>query len=171
MRECTRNSAPTGASHSDLLSCYCVTMNDPQQCTPNLIDSWIELAETVEHLFGPMPDLKTHIQRGTERGTALVVVKDRSVTGAMLLSGPNKPQYIRWLAVHPDYRGQGVGSALVKSAMAHWPDGDIAVVTFPESCREGQAARRLYQRNGFTWQGPTEPAPDGSPRELFVLSR
>ncbi len=146
-------------------------MNEPQLCTPSLVDSWLELAQTVEHLFGPMPDLQTHIEKGIKRATAIVILQDRSVVGAMLLSGPGKPQFIRWLAVDQNSRGQGLGTALVKFAMSYWPDGEISVVTFPADHGGGTAARALYQRNGFTSQGLTDPAPDGSPRELFVLAR
>ncbi|HJB63758.1 MAG TPA: GNAT family N-acetyltransferase [Candidatus Microbacterium pullistercoris] len=146
-------------------------MTDPQFCAPKDIDSWLELARDVRHVFGPMPDLLAHIQRGISRRTAMVTLRSGSVVGAMLLSGPGKPQTIRWLAVHPNYRGQGVGTALLRSAIRHWPEGDIAVVTFPANHRGGQAARRLYKRNGFASQGLTDPAPDGSPRELFLLTR
>ncbi|MBB5741920.1 ribosomal protein S18 acetylase RimI-like enzyme [Microbacterium ginsengiterrae] len=146
-------------------------MNDPQLCTPNHIDSWMKLAQDVEYLFGPMPDLQTHVQRGIRRGTAMVTLEAETVIGAMLLSGPGKPQYIRWLAVHPHYRNLGVGGALLASAIRHWPEGDILVVTFPANHIGGQAAQRLYQQNGFRSQGSTDPAPDGSSRELFVLSR
>lgn len=146
-------------------------MNAPQVCTPNLVDSWLELAQTVEHLFGPMPDLQTHIEKGIKRQTATVILQDRSVVGAMLLSGPGKPQHIRWLAVDQNYRGQGLGTTLIKFAMSYWPDDDISVVTFPADHSGGAAARSLYQQNGFTSRGLTDPAPDGSPRELFVLAR
>lgn len=131
----------------------------------------MQLAHAVEHLFGPMPDMQSHVQRGIKRGTATVVLESGSVIGGMLLSGAGKPRYIRWLAVHPNYRNLGVGTALLKSAMSHWPEGDIFVVTFPANHSGGQAARRLYQQNGFASQGLTDPAPDGSPRELFVFSR
>lgn len=146
-------------------------MYGPRLCTADDIYPWMQLAHEVEHLFGPMPDLRAHIHRGIRRGTAVVIVKSGSVIGAMLLSGPGKPQYIRWLAVHPNYRNLGAGTALVKSALCHWPCGDISVVTFPENHIGGRAARRLYQQNGFVSRGSTEPAPDGSPRELFVFSR
>lgn len=151
--------------------CYRVSMHVPQPCPPELVDSWLRLAATVEDLFGPMPDLRRHVHKAITRGTAQVVIKDDTVVGGMLLSGPSKPQYIHWLAVHPAFRGQGVGSALLQAALAHWPSGEIAVVTFPASRVGGQAARYLYQRHGFISQGATDPAPDGSPRELFVLTR
>lgn len=101
----------------------------------------------------------------------MVMLELGSVTGAMLLSGPGKPQYIRWLAVRPHYRNLGVGTALLKTAMARWREGDISVVTFPADRIGGRAARRLYQQNGFVSHGLTDPAPDGSARELFVLTR
>lgn len=101
----------------------------------------------------------------------MVILESGSVIGAMLLSGSGKPQYIRWLAVHPNSRNQGAGTALLKAAMVHWPGGDISVVTFPADRIGGRAARHLYQHNGFTSQGLADAAPDGSPRELFVLSR
>lgn len=146
-------------------------MREPQLCTPDHVDSWMNLAQAVEDLFGPMPDLRSHVERGIGRGTATVVLERDTVVGAMLLSGPGKPHYIRWLAVHPHHRNRGIGTALLTSALGHWPEGDISVVTFPADRDGGRAARRLYQKYGFTTRGRTDPAPDGSARELFVLSR
>lgn len=133
--------------------------------------SWLELAPEVESLFGPMPDLETHIRRGVARGTALVVSSADQVAGAALLSRVDGPHHIRWLAVRRSQRRQGVGAAIVSAILDRWPTGDVNVVTFTAQSPAGAPARRLYERFGFVCTGPSEPAPDGGPRDLFVLHR
>jgi GNAT superfamily N-acetyltransferase len=125
----------------------------------------------VEVLFGPMPDFELHIRRGIERGTALVVTESDQVLGGVLVSRDGQPQRIQWLAVRPVRRRQGVGAALVGTVLDRWPAGDVEVVTFTVDTPEGGPARRLYERFGFECRGRTEAAPDGSARDLFVLSR
>lgn len=117
-----------------------------------------------------MTNFDTHIIRGVGRGTAWVVTADDPVTGAMLLSGA-PAQAIPWLAVHPSHRRQGVGGALIEAAVSYWRGGDIAVVTLAEDNPAGLDARRFYERYGFSCRGAAPTAPDGSRRDLFLLSR
>lgn len=52
-----------------------------------------------------------------------------------------------------------------------WATGDVDVVTFTTQTPDGAPARRLYERFGFIFAAPAEPAPDGGPRDLFLLQR
>lgn len=135
------------------------------------LSSWLDLVPEVESLFGPMPDLETHIRRGIDRGTAIVVSSGDDVVGAALLSRDGRPHHIRWLAVRRSQRRQGVGAAMMAAILDRWPTGDVDVVTFTAEAPGGAPARRLYERFGFVFAGPAEPAPDGGPRDLFVLHR
>jgi GNAT superfamily N-acetyltransferase len=133
------------------------------------VDQWLRISREVKPLFGPMPDLRQHIERGIARGTALVAVEGEAVLGACLLSRDDAPHAIRWLAVAQTHRRRGVGSVLVDAVRARWPAGDIAVVTFTAEAPGGEAARMLYESRGFRRAGSSAPAPDGSPRDLYVL--
>ena len=134
------------------------------------VASWVELAREVEPLFGPMPDIATHIERGIARGTAIVAVDaDNQVAGAMLFSRDDRPHHIHWLAVRASARRQGAGSALVNAALHRWNDGaPIEVVTFGADHPAGAAARALYSRCGFQFQEITDDGPEGGSRERWI---
>lgn len=139
--------------------------------TDDDIPAWSALAREVEPLFGPMPDFEQSIARAIGRGAALVTGPHGAITGGMVLSRDDGPHRIHWLAVAEIARGRGLGRALVRAAMERWPVGEIDVVTFPADTPEGVAAGRLYERCGLELAGPTDPAPNGSPRVRFVLRR
>src|SRR5690242_5746642 len=113
------------------------------------LDQWLRISREVEPLFGPMPDLRQHIERGIARGTALVAAEADSVVGACLLSRDGTPHAIRWLAVIVNRRRRGFGSLLLDAVRSRWPAGDIAVITFSADTLGGEAARRLYESHGF----------------------
>lgn len=135
------------------------------------MSSWLVLAGQVEELFGPMPDIRSAIERGIGRGTALVTGPEGDISGGLLLSRDDRPHRISWLAVAPGARGQGLGAALVRAAIERWPTGDIEVITFGPSTRGGAPARGLYERVGFVLAGPAEPAENGDSRQSYVLRR
>lgn len=143
----------------------------PRPATLDDVRSWLRLAAEVEPLFGPMPDIETAIRRGVERGTAVVIGAGTDIEAGMLLSRDGQPHHIHWLAVTADARGQGHGIALVNEAIRRWPTGDIELETFTSDVTEGLPARRLYERLGFVCQGKAQPAPDGAPRDLYVLTQ
>src|SRR5690606_8991602 len=95
------------------------TMTQPvtvRSATEEDVEPWLALAKSVEPLFGPMPDIAGPIQRSISRGTALVAEdRDGRLAGAALLSRDDQPHVIHWLAVRPDARRQGIGSALMKA--------------------------------------------------------
>jgi GNAT superfamily N-acetyltransferase len=118
-----------------------------------------------------MPDFSAHALRGIERGAAHVVVDGEDVVGAALLSPENGPRHIRWLAVREAARRRGVGSLLMSTILYRWPVGETRVVTFASSMPGGAPARGFYARFGFSYEGPAEVAPDGGPRDCYVLRR
>ena len=133
------------------------------------VPSWLELADEVRGLFGPMPDIEGHIRRGILRGTAVVAVEDRTVIGATLLSPDGEPHCIRWLSVRSAHRRTGVGNLLMQEILRRWPDGDIEVTTFGPDVPGGAPARHLYARHGFRPEGPADPGPDGTSRLRYAL--
>lgn len=142
-----------------------------RQSDQRKVKSWLELVAEVEESFGPMPAFANHLQRGIERGTALVVGENDVVQGAALLSRVGRPQRTNWLAVRSACRRRGVGAALLRATLDRWPDGEVEVVTFTADTPAGRPARKLYERFGFACQGRTGDAPDGGPRDLYLLRR
>lgn len=135
------------------------------------VASWLELIPEAEPLFGPMPEFESHLLRGIERRTALVVADPNEVIGGVLLSRDEAPHHIHWLYVRESRRREGAGTALLEAVLRRWSSGTVEVVTFTADSPGGQAARSLYEKLGFVCKGRTHPAPDGAPRDLFVLCR
>ncbi|MBI4943720.1 MAG: GNAT family N-acetyltransferase [Actinobacteria bacterium] len=133
------------------------------------VDQWLRISREVEPLFGPMPDIRQHVERGIARGTALVATEADALLGACLLSRDDAPHAIHWLAVARVHRRRGVGSLLIDAVRARWSAGDISVVTFATDTPEGEAARRLCESHGFRSAGPAPAAEDGSARCRYVL--
>lgn len=82
-------------------------------------------------------------------GAAALCAKDaRGLLGVLVLSDQHKG--IGFLAVHPEARGRGVASALVRMMLDVLPaDQDIFVTTYREDDPLGAAPRALYKRLGF----------------------
>lgn len=128
--------------------------------------SWLTLTAEVEPLFGPMPDFADYLKRGILRGTAFVSCgTDGTVTGGMLLSGSGAAK-INWLAVRQSASRQGLGSALVGAAIAHFGGHrDILVDTFGADNTPGLPALRLYMSLGFLPAEELPPGPEGGSRQ------
>ncbi len=77
---------------------------------------------------------------------------------------------IGFLAVHPEARGRGVASALVRMMLDVLPaDQDIFVTTYREDDPLGAAPRALYKRLGF--EEAELVTRYGYPCQQFVLRR
>ncbi len=134
------------------------------------VPAWLEIAKQVEPLFGPMPDIETHIRRAIDHGTALVVIdRAKEVVGAALLSRDDQPHRIHWLAVRAESRRAGIGSSLLQAIIERWDDGQlIDVITFGADVSEGEAARALYRAHGFVFLEHHEDGPEGGSRERWI---
>ena len=54
------------------------------------------------------------------------------------------------MAVHPDFRGKGIGTSLISRMFELLPsDRDISVTTYRKNDSNGAAARALYKKCGF----------------------
>jgi GNAT superfamily N-acetyltransferase len=100
-----------------------------------------------------------------------VVADQAKVVGGVLLSRDGQPHQIYWLYVRRSRRREGVGIALLEAVLERWPTGNVEVAIFTADSPGGQPARALYERFGFVCCGRTHPAPDGGPRDSFLLRR
>jgi ribosomal protein S18 acetylase RimI-like enzyme len=139
------------------------------------VDSWLEIAQEVEPLFGAMPDLRSTLLRKIDCHAAICVRRagERRPTelmGAALLGGTAPQYWIQWLAVRISWRNQGIGTALMEAALARFPSPCLVNVdTFRHENVEGRSARRLYERFGFQPRELTEF--QGAPRQRYILTR
>ena len=118
------------------------------------IESWMELVQSVSWNF---PGLETEVAIEDHRQTVLrfmgenraLCVKDaEKVVGVLLLS--KKHNMICCLAVTPEYRRNGIASALLEKALAELDRSkDITVTTFRDNDKKGIAPRALYKQFGF----------------------
>ncbi|MGD8427375.1 MAG: GNAT family N-acetyltransferase [Balneolaceae bacterium] len=82
-------------------------------------------------------------------GFILVAYEDDQIVGAVIINHTNMGGYIPehmlvYVAVHADYRGQGLGKALIERIIEATP-GDIALHVEPDN-----PAKYLYEKYGFT---------------------
>ena len=136
------------------------------------IDSWMQLVQRVRWNF---PGLETETSIEDHRHTVLrfmgenwaLCVKDaEKVVGVLLLS--KKHNMICCLAVAPEYRRNGIASALLEKALAELDSSrDITVTTFRDNDEKGIAPRALYKRFGFA--GEKLMIENDYPVQRFVL--
>lgn len=126
---------------------------------------WLALANEVEHLFGSMLGFDAILARKIMEKRAYCVRSSANrLAGAMLLGGSDSGYWIRWLAVSSASRGRGIGTALVTTALKAFPPrSSVYVDTFVDDTLDGRAARRLYERSGFT---PLSVVCDGGVQRL-----
>ncbi|MDZ7690694.1 MAG: GNAT family N-acetyltransferase [Balneolaceae bacterium] len=82
-------------------------------------------------------------------GLILIAHEDEQITGAVIINKTNMKGYIPenilvYIAVHGDYRGQGLGSQLMEHIIEA-TEGDIAL-----HVEEQNPAVHLYEKYGFT---------------------
>lgn len=101
----------------------------------------------------------TAVERATDIAAALdedhrvfVYTEQGVLAGYIHVSISNTPAegFVEFLAVHPDYRGRGIGEQLLQHAM-HWFFAERAMPQAGLCVRDTVAnARRLYERAGFS---------------------
>lgn len=124
------------------------------------IDSSIEIAvlDFLFHHLDAYGDARADIQKAMDYalgrknspgGYILVAFDGNHITGAVVINRTGMEGYIPenilvYIATHQDYRGQGIGQALMKMAIEH-VDGNIALHVEPDN-----PAKKLYEKLGFT---------------------
>lgn len=89
---------------------------------------------------------------GSYSETALVSDENGRVDGYVLFAQVLDEASIHRIAVDPDYRGRGLGQALLQAAMNHMQRSGASRCLL-EVRRSNAVARRLYEANGFHLDG------------------
>lgn len=114
-------------------------------------ESWIELVKLVSGNF-PGLDLKCYkdvLIEKIEKKETLVVKEGEKVVGALAFSYEEKE--LSFLAVHPEYRQENIGTELVKKFASLFEVGTkLSVVTYRDGDIKGEGARKLYKKAGFS---------------------
>ena len=109
-----------------------------------------------------------NLRKAIAERRALCAKDARGLLGVLVLSDQHKG--IGFLAVHPEARGRGIASALVRMMLDVLPaDQDIFVTTYREDDPLGAAPRALYKRLGF--EEAELVTRYGYPCQQFVLRR
>ena len=114
------------------------------------IDAWMDLVALVRDAFPGLSlgEYRGNLRKAIAERRALCAKDARGLLGVLVLSDQHNG--IGFLAVHPEARGRGVASALVRMMLDVLPaDQDIFVTTYREDDPLGAAPRALYKRLGF----------------------
>lgn len=121
---------------------------------PSDIEDWMKLVKSVSRDF---PGLETDesieehsrtVLKFMGKNQALCVKCGSDIAGVILFS--RKLNMICCMAVAPEYRRQGIGSALLEKALDELDKSrEISVSTFREDDEKGIAPRALYKKFGF----------------------
>lgn len=130
--------------------------------TENDLPAWYKLATEVSEVFQHPSDMGAELESNSkgkgsvsryEMLTAVDYMSGNSMGFILFSRGKN---CITWFAVSEKYRGKGVGSRLLKTALRHLDTTkDISVTTFTEDYSPGMAARAIYKKFNFTKEAPT----------------
>lgn len=114
-------------------------------------ESWIELVKLVSGNFLGL-DLKCYkdvLIEKIEKKETLVVKEGEKVVGALAFSYEEKE--LSFLAVHPEYRQENIGTELVKKFASLFEVGTkLSVITYRDGDIKGEGARKLYKKAGFS---------------------
>lgn len=134
------------------------------------IQGWLNLVRLSIDGF-PHLDEKEHAERLSEciRDRRVLVLKDgETVIGGMAFDGATGR--IPFLAVHPQYRKEGIAQAFCERLLYGLTDAEeISVTTFREGDRADTGHRKVLQNIGFTEAGPLVEF--DYPTQRFVLRR
>lgn len=118
------------------------------------LPSWMALVTRVRWNFPGLEceeALAEHRQtviKNIQRGTAICAKDGAKVVGVLLFS--IRQNMLSCMAVHPDYRRQGIASDMIRRMLERLPvERPVEVITFREGDEKGIAPRALYQKLGF----------------------
>jgi N-acetylglutamate synthase-like GNAT family acetyltransferase len=98
------------------------------------------------YVAGPLAEFAL---RRSDRERIWIVDKDGKVAGSVAIVEASKESaQLRWLLLHPDLRGQGIGRRLIEDAVAFCRDSGYASV-FLWTVGALSAAASLYRAAGF----------------------
>jgi N-acetylglutamate synthase-like GNAT family acetyltransferase len=98
------------------------------------------------YVAGPLAEFA---KSQNDRQRIWVVEKDGKLAGSIaIVEASEKKAQLRWLLLHPDLRGHGIGRILVEEAISFCKDSDYSSV-FLWTASTQTAAAKLYESVGF----------------------
>lgn len=139
---------------------------------PSDIEQWMKLVKRVSWNFPGLEteeNIEEHSQTVLEfmsKKQALCIKCNHKIVGVLLFSRSHN--MICCLAVSPEYRCHGIGSALLTKALSELDRSkSICVSTFRENDKKGIAPRKLYKKFGFKEAELIKEF--GYPNQKFIL--
>ncbi|MCL1820095.1 MAG: GNAT family N-acetyltransferase [Oscillospiraceae bacterium] len=124
--------------------------------TENDLPAWCALATEVSPIFrhpadmGADPEFTSYAQSKVNKYEALTAVDYMSGSNIGFIGFSRTNNRITWFGVSEKYRGKGVGSRLLKTALRQLDHTKpITVETYPEGYEPGIPAKNLYRKFGF----------------------
>jgi diadenosine tetraphosphate (Ap4A) HIT family hydrolase/ribosomal protein S18 acetylase RimI-like enzyme len=124
--------------------------------TENDLPAWYTLATEVSPIFrhpadmGKDPEFISYTKSKASKYEALTAIDYMSGKNMGFIGFSRTHNRITWLGVSDKYRGRGVGSRLLKTALRHLDHTKpITVETYPEGYAPGVPAKNLYRKYGF----------------------
>lgn len=113
-------------------------------------EEWMGLVDIVGDDFPGLDkcEYKEILLDNIRNRTALCAKNTDKIVGVLLFSLKNST--ISFIAVHPDFRGSGIASSMIREMINKFPlNQDIWVTTYRDGDVKGKAARGLYKKLGF----------------------
>ncbi len=124
-------------------------------------------------------DMPANVRMGLTRDDAWVITGDERVVGfAIVEMRSTAAAEITWAAVHPESRGNGLGTALIEHVLAQLARNGVAVVevkTLDASANYPpyEATRAFWEHRGFVQIDTIDPLPGwqpGNPSAIYVAA-
>ena len=120
------------------------------------LSAWYALATEVSPIFrhpadmGVDPEFIAYAQSKSSKYEALTAVDYMSGKNMGFIGFSRTYNRITWFGVSSKYRGKGIGSRLLKTALRQLDHArPITVETYPEGYESGIPAKNLYRKFGF----------------------
>jgi ribosomal protein S18 acetylase RimI-like enzyme len=116
------------------------------------------LGDAIFHRIWPdwqtnQPEAVEAVCKDAEKFTVIVAEAEGTVVGflAYELKDKDKTGEVQFLAVHPDYHNQGIGTALNNDALARMKESGMKMAVVETGGDPSHApARRCYEKAGYT---------------------
>ena len=120
----------------------------------NDFNQWMNLVNLVKLNFPGLDSVdeyenyKKTLLKNINRKTAICARNQNEIVGILLFS--KNSNCLSFMAVHPNFRRQGIGTALVERMLSEFHNNcEITVSTFRNDNPLGKAPRSLYEKFGF----------------------